>query len=86
MRYGLDPSTNASKRVTYMSPMRMCEDEHTFKIRKNYDSLKGLDPKEREDEIQKSEKNQIARYGLYLAMTMLEFQDRELIFAPYNFW
>jgi len=85
MRYGPDPSTNASKRVTYMSPMRICDDEHTFRIGKDHDSLKGLYPKEREDEIQKKEKNQIARYGLYLAMIMLQFQDRELIFAPYNF-
>jgi len=53
--------------------MRICEDEHTFRIRKDHDSLKGLDPKEREDEIHKMEKIQIARYGLYLAMTMLEF-------------
>jgi hypothetical protein len=85
MRYGPDPSTNANKRVAYMSPMRICEDEHTFRIGKDHDSLKGLDPKEQEDEIKKREKKQIASYGLYLAMTMLEFQDRELIFAPYNF-
>jgi len=65
--------------------MRICEDEHTFRIGKNHDSLKGLDPKECEDKIQKREKNQLARYGLYLAMTMLHFLDRELIFAPYNF-
>jgi len=64
--------------------MRICEDEHTFRIRRDHDSLKGLYPKEREDEIQKREKKQIAHYGLYLAMTMLVFQDRELIFAPYN--
>ena len=73
MWYDLDSSTNASKRIVYMSPMRICEDEHTFRIRKDHDSLKGLDPKEREDEIHKMEKIQIARYGLYLAMTMLEF-------------
>ena len=68
-----------------MSPMRICEDEHTFRIGKDHDSLKGLDPKEQEDEIKKREKKQIASYNLYQAMTMLEFQDRELIFAPYHF-
>jgi len=57
-----------------MSPMRICEDEHTFRIGKDHDSLKGLDPKEREDKIQKREKKRIARYSLYLAMTMLEFK------------
>ena len=75
MRYGLDSSTNASKRVAYMSPMRICEDEYRFRIRNNHDTLKNLDPKEREDKIQKMEKNHLARYNLYLAMTMLHFQD-----------
>jgi len=85
MRYGLDPSTNASKRVAYMSRIRICEDEHTFRIGKDHDSLKGLDPKEQEDEIKKTEKKQIASYSLYLAMIMLEFRDREFIFTLYKF-
>jgi len=69
-----------------MSPMGICEDEHTFRIGKNHDSLKGLDPKEREDEIQKREKEPNSSLRTLPSHDNVEFQDREFIFAPYNFW
>ena len=47
MRYGLDPDRNVSKSVIYLSPMKIYEEQHTFSVVDNHDSLKGLDPAER---------------------------------------
>jgi len=47
MRYGSDSDRSASKRVAYLSPMKICEEQHTFRIGDNHDSLQGLDLAER---------------------------------------
>ena len=47
MRYDLDPDRNASKRVVYVSLMKICEEQHTFRIGDDHNSLQGLDPAER---------------------------------------
>jgi len=46
MRYGLDPDRNASKRVVYVSLMKIYEEQHTFRIGDDHDLLQGLDPAE----------------------------------------
>jgi len=47
MRYGSDPDRSASKMVAYLSPMKICEEQHNFRIEDKHDSLEGLDPAER---------------------------------------
>jgi len=47
MRYGSDPGRSTSKRVVYLSPMKIREEQHNFKIGDKHDSLQGLDPAER---------------------------------------
>ena len=43
----MDPDRNVSKSVIYLSPMKIYEEQHTFSVVDNHDSLKGLDPAER---------------------------------------
>ena len=42
--YGPNPLSNADKRVGYLSPMKICESEHTFIVGKDHDKLKGKTP------------------------------------------
>jgi hypothetical protein len=32
MRYGLNPNSNATQKVEYLNPMKICEEQHTFRI------------------------------------------------------
>jgi hypothetical protein len=71
IRYGLDPLSNVGKRVGYLNPMKICEDEHTFKIGPDNDELKGMTPKEAHQHIEEIRKDFEARYPIYLGYTML---------------
>jgi len=44
--YGPNPQSNASESVEYLNPMKLCENEHIFKVGADNDELKGLTPEE----------------------------------------
>jgi hypothetical protein len=83
--YGTNPNASASKRVGYLNPIKICEDNHSFRIGKGNEALQGLTDEEIEVRIQDLKKDFEARYTTYIGHTMLQFQDRESIVAPYNF-
>ena len=85
MRYVSDPDRSASKRVAYLSPMKICEEQHNFRIGDKHDSLEGLDPAERKKIIDESRLDYECKYDLYIALALLKYQDRECVVAPYNF-
>jgi thermostable 8-oxoguanine DNA glycosylase len=47
--------------------------------------LKGKTDEEVEEHLKVVKKDFEARFATYIANTMLQFQDREAIMAPYNF-
>ena len=83
--YGTNPNASASKRVGYLNLIKICEDNHTFRIGKGNEALQGLTDEEIEVRIQDLKKDFEARYATYIGHAMLQFQDRESIVAPYNF-
>jgi len=85
MRYGSDPDRSATKRVAYLSPINICEEQHTFRIGNNHDSLQGLDPAERVKVIDEKRLNYECKYDLHITLALLKYQDRECVVAPYNF-
>ena len=82
--YGTNPNASASKRVGYLNPIKICEDNHNFRIGKGNEALQGLTDEEIEVRIQDLKKDFEARYATYIGHAMLQFQDRESIVAPYN--
>jgi hypothetical protein len=83
--YGTNPNASAIRRVGYLNPIKICKDNHTFKIGKGNEALQGLTDEEIEVRIQDLKKDFEARYATYIGQAMLQFQDRESIVAPYNF-
>jgi hypothetical protein len=65
--------------------MKICEEQHTFRIGDGHKDLQGLQGEERENKIAELTKEFEARYALYVGHTMLQFQHWESIVAPYNF-
>jgi hypothetical protein len=85
MRYGSNPNSNASQRVGYLNPIKICEEQHTFRIGDDHEGLQGLQGEEREKKKAELKKEFEARYALYLGHAMLQFQHWESIVPPYNF-
>jgi hypothetical protein len=85
MRYGPNPNSNASQRVGYLNPIKICEEQHTFRIGDDHKDLQGLQGEEREKKKEELKKEFETRYVLYLGHAMLQFQHWESIVAPYNF-
>jgi len=54
--------------------MKICEEQHTFRIEDDHDSLKGLDPAERAKVIDEKQKNYECVYDVYIALALLKFQ------------
>jgi hypothetical protein len=62
--------------------MKICEQQHTFRIGDDHKDLQGLQGEEQEKKIADLTKEFEARYALYLGHAMLQFQ---CIVPPYNF-
>jgi hypothetical protein len=74
MHYGPNPNSNASQRVGYLNPIKIYEEQHTFRIGDGHEDLQGLQGEERENKIADRTKDFEARYTLYLGHAMLQFQ------------
>jgi hypothetical protein len=83
--YGTNPDASAGKRVGYLNPIQISEQNHTFITGKDNEELKEKTDKEVEKHIQDMKKYFEARYATYIGHAMLQFQDREAIVASYNF-
>jgi hypothetical protein len=62
--------------------MKICEEQHTFRIGDDHKDLQGLQGEEREKKTTELTKEFEARYALYLGHAMLQFQHWESIVAP----
>jgi hypothetical protein len=82
MRYSPNPNSNASQRVRYLNPIKICEEQHTFRIRDDHEDLQSLQGEEREKKTVELTKKFEARYALYLEHAMLQFQHWKSIVAP----
>jgi hypothetical protein len=82
--YDTNPNASAAKRAGYLNPILISEENHTFKIGKYNEELKGKIDKEIEKLIENMKKDFEARYATYIGHAMLEFQEREATVAPYN--
>jgi hypothetical protein len=65
IRYGDNPHNNAHKRVGYLSPMKICEDEHMFRIGPSHDAFKGKTPAVVETIMKEMKKNFEVKYASY---------------------
>jgi hypothetical protein len=54
--------------------MKICEEQHTFRIGDDHEDLQGLQGEEQEKKIMELSKEFEARYALYLGHAMLQFQ------------
>jgi hypothetical protein len=87
MRYGPNSNSNASQRVEYLNPIKICEEQHTFRIEDLHEDLQGLRGEEREKKIANRTKEFEARYALYLGHAMLQFQHWESMHSrPLQLW
>jgi hypothetical protein len=86
MRYDPNPNSNASQRVGYLNPMKICEEQHTFRIGNLHENLQGLQGEEREKKITNCMKEFEVRYALYLGHTMLQFQHWKIYSGPLQLW
>jgi hypothetical protein len=71
MCYGSNPNSNASQRVGYLNPIKICEEQHTLRIGDGHENLQSLRGEEREKKIADLRKEFEARYALYLGHAML---------------
>jgi len=65
--------------------MKICEDEHTFKVGPDNDELKRITPQEAHQHIEEMRKNFEAKYAVCLGHAMLQYQHRKSVVTPYNF-
>jgi hypothetical protein len=65
--------------------MKICKNQHTFRIGPDHEELQGKSPEEAQKHIAEMKKNFEARYAGYLGHAMLQFQHRESVVSPYNF-
>jgi hypothetical protein len=83
--YGTNPNASAGKRVGYLNPIQIFEKNHTFRIEKYNEQLKGKMVEETKKHTHDMKKDFEARYVTCIGQTILEFQDREAVVAWYNF-
>jgi hypothetical protein len=82
--YGTKPGASAGKRIGHLNPILICEESHTFRIGKYNEELKVKTDEEVEERL-KIMKEIETSFATYIANTMIQFQDKEAIMAPYNF-
>jgi hypothetical protein len=77
----------ASQRVGYLSPIRLQEDMHKFRLSKEAieKAEKDKTPAEAQKAITDMKKRYEAAYCLYIANAILRYQYRDFVLAPYNF-
>jgi hypothetical protein len=83
--YGTKPGASAGKRIGNFNPILISEESHTFRIGKDNEELKRKTDEEVEEHLKIMKKDFETRFATYIANTMLQFQDREAIMAPYKF-
>ena len=81
---GLDFNYCVEERNSYLFPIDIAEDRHTFRIGNDSKEVQGLEGAER-DENRKLKLDFEAKYAFYIGHSLIKFQDRKAVVAPYHF-
>jgi hypothetical protein len=73
MRFGEDPHAQHKKRVGYLNPMRICDDEHTVIIGPSHDDLQGKTDEKIVSIKAKKQQDKELEVATYIGNTFLEF-------------
>ena len=85
MRFTEDPFVHQGKKVGYLNPARISENEHTVVMGPDHDLYVGkTEAKIAKIRVQEQDRLEVA-VATYIGNAFLRYQDRRIIFAPYMF-
>jgi len=85
MRFTEDPFLHEGKKVRYLNPLRISENEHTVVMGPNHDKFVGKrEAKIAKIRVEEQDKQETA-VATYIGNTSLQYQDSRIICAPYMF-
>jgi hypothetical protein len=85
MRFTEDPFLHEGKKVGYLNPLRISENEHTIVMGPDHDKFVGQSEAEITKIRVKEQQKQETAVSTYIGNTFLQYQDRRIIRAPYMF-
>ena len=83
--FGSDLNYCAEERNAYLYPIDIAEDRHTFQIGNDSREVQGLEGAERDEKLRKLKLDFDAKYAFYIGNSLIKFQDRKALVAPYHF-
>jgi len=85
MRFTDSPFLHEEKKVGYLDPARISEDEHTLVMGHDHDKFVGKTEAEiAKIRVKEQDKQEVA-VATYIGNAFLQYQDRRIICAPYMF-
>ena len=85
MRFTEDPFLHEGKKVGYLNPLRISENEHTIVMGPDHDKFVGKSEVEIVKISVKEQQKQETAVATYIGNTFLQYKDRRIICAPYMF-
>ena len=83
--FGSDFNYCVEERNGHLCPIDIAKDRHTFQIKNVSTEVKGLEGAERDEKLQKLKLDFEAKYAFYIRHSLIKFQDRKAVVAPYHF-
>ena len=84
MRFTEDPFLREGKKVGYLNPLRISENEHTVVMGPDHDKFVGKSEAEiAKIRVEEQDKHETA-VSSYIGNTFLQYQDRRIICAPFQ--
>ena len=85
MRFTEDPFLHEGKKVGYLNPLRISENEHTIVMGPDHDKFVGKSEAEiAKIRVEEQDKQETA-VATYIGNMSLQYQDSRIICAPYMF-
>ena len=85
MRFTEDPFLHEGKKVRYLNPLRISENEHTVVMGPDHEKFVGKGKTEIAKIRVKEQQKQETAVATYIGNTFLQYKDRRIICAPYMF-
>ena len=85
MRFTEDPFLHEGKKVGYLNPLRISENEHTVVMGPDHDKFVGKSEAEIAKIRVKEQQKQETAVATYIGNMSLQYQDSRIICAPYMF-
>jgi hypothetical protein len=85
IRFTEDPFLHEGKKVGYLNPLRISENEHTVVMGPDHDKFVGKSEAEIAKIRVKEQQKQETAVVTYIGNMFLQYQDRRIICAPYMF-